>query len=69
MRVNRMAIRLGTDEQFESAYLKHSTVYVKSKRRKDAAALVGSLEAFNPFFVTVSGRIFARDEHIFRTVR
>jgi hypothetical protein len=59
-----MTTRLRSDEQFERAYLTHASVYVKD-RCKQEQDLIGSLEAFNPLFITVSGTKFVRNQFDF----
>jgi hypothetical protein len=61
-----MTKRLRTDQQFEHAYLIHSTVYVRDKGKQ--VSYLGSLEAFNPILVTVSGKRFVRDDYEFLIV-
>jgi hypothetical protein len=60
-----MTKQLTTDEQFEHACLSHSTVYVKDKHG-EMNGFIGSVEAFNPVFVTVSGQQLMRDDFEFK---
>ncbi len=57
---------LMTDEQFEKAYLQHSTIYARDKENP-SLGVIGSLDAFNPIFVKVAGTLVMRDEYDFIT--
>lgn len=59
-----MPRKLHTDLQFEKAYLSRNTVYARDKERA-ALDRIGSLEGFNPIFVTLSGSRLFRDDYDF----
>lgn len=65
--VIQMVRRLQTDKHFERAYLSHSTVYARERRSRDG--VVGSLDGFNPLYVTVNGTKLPRDGFDFLTLR
>lgn len=56
--------QLRTDHQFEQVYLTQATVYVKDKY-EPAEGMIGSVEAFNPIFITVGGHRLLRDDFDF----
>ncbi|MCI3923861.1 hypothetical protein MO973_26905 [Paenibacillus sp. TRM 82003] len=59
-----MPRKLHTDIQFERAYLARNTVYARDKDHSTVDR-IGSLESFNPIFVTLSGTRLFRDDYDF----
>lgn len=59
---------LYTDQQFEKAYLAHTTIYARCKT-EPRPPIIGTLEAFTPLFVRLAGQMLIRDEYEFRASR